>query len=291
MMGSLVVNDFTKHSKYLIYAPLQKGLAFNVTGAGHFYAKKKYLVKRDNLKNMYLILYTLSGCGNLLYRGRSFLLQPSYSVLLNGEEHHKYYSSQTSIENWEFKWVRFCSSHSNNYDNLINQKEAKRIYVEDASFEKKIDDIIHLLQGSKPIKDVCLSCILDEILTSLYIFSQQNLEISLDERYIDMMSCRHYILNNYDKPISIKDIAKRNYMTEAAFIRKFKKCFSITPYALLLKTRLTHAMLMLETTNLPIAEISFSVGFADLNNFSKQFRFLCNRSPSEYRNQFRSFMD
>lgn len=288
MSKSTIVNDIEKKSKYLIYTPSFSELAFSVTGAGHFYAHKNYLVDRDNLKSMYLIIYTLNGCGNITYRGRSFLLQPGYAILLNGEEYHKYYSSSTTDGNWEFKWARFSSSHAELYDNLITHSEARPLYIDEASFEHKIDILINLLQGHESIKDVRMSCVLDEMLTTLYVASQQHLEKHLTKTHLDMTACRRYILNNYSNQLSVSDLAERSCITEAAFIRKFKKFFSITPYAFIQKTRLSNATLLLETTNKPVSEICYSVGYTDQNNFSKQFRAYYNQSPSEYRKQFRS---
>ena len=57
----------------------------------------------------------------------------------------------------------------------------------------------------------------------------------------------------------------------------------MTPSAYITKIRIESATTMLESTNLPIAQIAERTGFYDASHFSKVFESYYNLSPVAYR--------
>ena len=70
-----------------------------------------------------------------------------------------------------------------------------------------------------------------------------------------------YMNENYRENISIDDIAKKSYLNTSYFIRLFKKTMKVTPNQYILNKKLEEACNLLLRSNIPISEISESLGF------------------------------
>lgn len=76
---------------------------------------------------------------------------------------------------------------------------------------------------------------------------------------------------NYMYNLKIQDYANLTNMSLASFKRSFKKHYNLSPGKWLLKRRLEHAKLLLETSHKPIGEIAFESGFINTSHFSRVF--------------------
>ncbi|GAA0562521.1 helix-turn-helix domain-containing protein [Chitinophaga japonensis] len=92
-----------------------------------------------------------------------------------------------------------------------------------------------------------------------------------------------YMNNNYDKPISLTDVARLVNMTEVSFSRFIKKCTGNTFIDSLNEIRLGHACRMLVNTTQAVAEISYSCGFNNISNFNRLFKKKKGCTPKAFR--------
>ena len=95
-----------------------------------------------------------------------------------------------------------------------------------------------------------------------------------------------YMNKNYDKLITLKDMAKLVNMTEVSFSRFIKKRTGISFIDSLNEIRLGHASrILIDTTN-SIAEVSYSCGFNNISNFNRLFKKKKGSTPKEFRENF-----
>jgi AraC-like DNA-binding protein len=95
-----------------------------------------------------------------------------------------------------------------------------------------------------------------------------------------------YMNKNYEKQITLGDIAKLVNMTDVSFSRFIKKRTGITFIDSLNEIRLGHASrILIDTTN-SIAEVSYSCGFNNISNFNRLFKKKKNCTPKEFRENF-----
>jgi AraC-like DNA-binding protein/mannose-6-phosphate isomerase-like protein (cupin superfamily) len=91
---------------------------------------------------------------------------------------------------------------------------------------------------------------------------------------------------NYEKNITLDDIAKVVSMTEVGFSRFIKKRTGKTFIDSLNDIRLGHASRLLIDTTLTIAEISYRCGFNNLSYFNRIFKKRYHCTPKEFRENY-----
>lgn len=101
------------------------------------------------------------------------------------------------------------------------------------------------------------------------------------EKAIDM------IRESLDADLSLKELARRAFMSESSFSHVFKDLTGIPPRRYAIQTRIARAKEMLETTDLSVKEIAAELGYEDPHYFSRQFRKLAGRPPSAFRRKSR----
>jgi AraC-like DNA-binding protein len=97
-----------------------------------------------------------------------------------------------------------------------------------------------------------------------------------------------YMNNNYDKPITLGEVARLVSMTEVSFSRFIKKRTGNTFIDSLNEIRLGHASRMLIDTTHSISEISYHCGFNNISNFNRIFKKKKTCTPKEFRENFAS---
>ncbi|WP_207532745.1 AraC family transcriptional regulator [Desertivirga arenae] len=95
-----------------------------------------------------------------------------------------------------------------------------------------------------------------------------------------------YMNENYQKEISLIDIAKLVNMTEESFSRFIKKRTGNTFISSLNEIRLGHASRMLIDTTHSITEICYLCGFNNISNFNRLFKKKKGCTPKEFRENF-----
>ncbi len=93
-----------------------------------------------------------------------------------------------------------------------------------------------------------------------------------------------YIQTNYDRELTIEDIASACAISTSECIRCFRATINTTPIAYLKSYRLQQAALKLQLTTDKISSIAESCGFQEMSYFAKSFREVYSCTPSEYRN-------
>jgi len=110
-------------------------------------------------------------------------------------------------------------------------------------------------------------------------------EVNYDSRRIE--NAYSYMLENYDKDISLSNIAEIVGMTEVSFSRFFKKRTSKTFIDSLNEIRLGHATRMLVNTTHSVSEICLYCGFNNISNFNRIFKKKKGCTPSEFRDNYK----
>ncbi|MCU0375284.1 MAG: AraC family transcriptional regulator [Chitinophagaceae bacterium] len=111
-------------------------------------------------------------------------------------------------------------------------------------------------------------------------------DVSFNSRRVEKVF--FYMNENFQKPISLSDVAKLAGMTEVSFSRFFKARTGINFVDSLTEIRLGHASRMLIDTTHSIAEIAYNCGFNNISNFNRIFKRKKNTTPKDFREEYTS---
>ncbi|HMA60807.1 MAG TPA: AraC family transcriptional regulator [Halanaerobiales bacterium] len=93
----------------------------------------------------------------------------------------------------------------------------------------------------------------------------------------------YFINNNYDKELSLEEVAATANYSPYHFIRVFKEETGKTPFQYLLDIKIDKAKEKLYNSNKTISDICYECGFNNRSHFSFIFKRKTGNSPSEYR--------
>jgi AraC-like DNA-binding protein len=97
----------------------------------------------------------------------------------------------------------------------------------------------------------------------------------------------HYIQQNYDQKIAVRDLAGLVHMSEGYFYRFFRQLTRQTPIDYINYYRMQKAAGLLKSCDQKIAEIAMDVGFDNFSYFSALFKRYMQQTPWEYRTNSR----
>ena len=97
----------------------------------------------------------------------------------------------------------------------------------------------------------------------------------------------NFIMQHYDKAVTLEDVAKQAHMTPQAFCRYFKKHTRHTFISFLNEVRINEACKQLtDGAYDSISTIAYNCGFNSITNFNRVFKSVMTLSPSEYVDNF-----
>ena len=94
-----------------------------------------------------------------------------------------------------------------------------------------------------------------------------------------------YVNQNFQRHISLEEIADKVSMTVPAFCRYFKRVTNKTFTKLVNEYRVVHATKLLTESQMSITDICFECGFNNFSHFNKLFKAFTGKSASKYRSE------
>lgn len=98
-----------------------------------------------------------------------------------------------------------------------------------------------------------------------------------------LLRARDHMDRHYAEPLDVAAVARVAHMSAAHFTRRFRQVYAETPHRYLQRRRIERACAALRDTARPITDIALDVGYDSLGTFSRTFRSIIGRSPSDYR--------
>jgi len=93
----------------------------------------------------------------------------------------------------------------------------------------------------------------------------------------------NYILRNYHKPITLKEVADEANMATTTFCNFFKEQYRMTFVEYVTQIRIGHFCKLISEDDKSILEAAYICGFNSIANFNRQFKKIKGMSPSEFK--------
>lgn len=274
--------DISEKSYMRIHAAdrLAKMFPFCLYEEGYFEAGSSYYTTRDG-KDMYLLIYTVSGCGTVKVGDKTRHMSAGSAVMLNCSLLHDYRT--VSKEPWCFYWIHFSGTGVEPYAEALTEELSVVSISEKIKMAKYFEEI---RETADKINDIKKYAKISHTISGLLLVAL-NAKYSEDDKTAsgkDAISAAcNYIEENLSKDISIDLLTQIVHLSKFYFIRLFKQYMGVSPYQYVQLCRINKAKELLVTTDYRINEISDMAGFPNPARFTKVFGETTGMTPSAYR--------
>ena len=233
-------------------------------------------------RNHFLFHYIIEGKGKLETSGHMYNLHANQGFLLCPDQVSSYYADND--DPWFYTWVEFDGLRARESMLLAGLSENQPIYNPLPNPERIVENrMLKIVENAEkaPIRLVGMGLMLmdDIIQTSKTHVTAEKKRL----RDFYMREAITFIESNYQKDISVDEMAKKSGLNRSYFSRLFKETFGESPQQFLIRYRINKACDLLKHTQMSIADISKAVGYDNQLHFSRAFKNTLNISPTEYR--------
>ena len=239
------------------------------------------------IRNHFLFHYVISGKGRLEVSNKTYTIEAGQGFLLCPQQISTYYADHD--DPWTYTWVEFDGLRAREGMTLAGLSEMQPIYVPGAKddhdgLERYFMNLIDAASQSS-IRLVGLGMVLmDEIIQTCKTKVSSSQDKRLREFYIK--EALGFIDGNYQRDISIEEIADASGLNRSYFGRIFKQFMGKSPQQFLISYRMNKAAELLKNSRISVAEVGNSVGYGNQLHFSRTFKSIFGVSPREYRSKY-----
>lgn len=172
------------------------------------------------------------------------------------------------------------------YHNALESPIVAQVNVLFDSMKKMADTSAEGRFASTAVKFSVLSALysLFAAIIDLKLYSSASVsELPEDKNLAKLKSVLSFIRSNYDKQITLSDMAEVASMSPKYFCHFFKSMTRKTPVDYLVAYRVEKASRKLLSTDMSVTDVAFATGFNDLSYFIKTFKKLKGETPAAFR--------
>ncbi|SKC77126.1 helix-turn-helix transcriptional regulator [Maledivibacter halophilus] len=272
-MNSNNTNDTTKiytHNS----APFAKENLFYVELAGEYFGVSDYKIERDYYNSL-LIMFIEEGELTVIIDGETFLVGKDDFGFIDCRTPHCYYSKEPI----SFKWIHIQGNSVFAYSELLSKRFESPVIVNASSIIlQEFEILMGLLRGENVLKH-SLSATIHRLLATM----AESTSVQTKSTEYALSVAEAYLRQNYNKQISITDVADKVDMSIYYFTRQFHKQYGISPYEYLIMQRICNAKKLLLNTNMSTKQISEECGYNHPSTFITAFKSRIGTTPSQFR--------
>ncbi|MBO5221330.1 MAG: helix-turn-helix domain-containing protein [Clostridia bacterium] len=254
---------------------LGKQLYYYPQFAGRFVCNPDFHIDRKDFDSI-LILYTLRGCGTLLYRGSEYALSANRFALLDCRQPQTYFPAK---EEWEFYFIHFSGGMSFPLCEHVYTLNGGPVFDGDDRTRGYVERCINSCVVRNSGYEVLMSKLLSDFLHGCIIGIQGRAEN-------EIAAVCDYIAENYASRLTVEVLAAVFGFSRCWFSSRFKKCTGSTVHEYLTCCRLDNAKRLLLENRLSVEEIARETGFCDVGTFIRAFKRKEKQTPARYRKQY-----
>ncbi len=212
------------------------------------------------------------------------LIKKKEVFILNPEQVHT--CSSQSKSGHSYKLISISSSVMKILTSQISETFEdipffKKVYYKDSKLSDKILNLFKIIE--KPESDFQIESTINSFLSYVIInFSTTPpVIIKAGKQKDSIKRVENFIINNYSKNISLKELSEIACLSPFHFQREFIKSVGITPHEFLNDFRISESKKMLLESE-DISDIAIRSGFFDQSHFSRVFRKTVGIPPGKY---------
>ena len=235
------------------------------------------------------LLYLLVGSLEVSFGEQKTTLAPEDVLVINANQSHRLKGSEDVLY--------VCVPIP--YHILSQTLESRRILFwcdstreQGGQYEKLRELLRKLLRQYLEARDFHYHALYFQLLDSLvkyFLVRAADREVTEKEGQFEerISQINRYIQDNYDQPISLKELSEQLYLSHGYLSRFFKQQYGMSFAEYLTQLRLHATMDELKYTDFPITRIALENGFANVAVFNKAFKKAYGNTPAAMRRNWK----
>lgn len=228
--------------------------------------------KTQKIRHDYSLMVCTNGMVNLNLLGNIHTLQQNTFIVIEPETMTSYSFNTAPIN---YYWVHFTGSEAGK---ILKKFRIEPNTVHTSKITKSITDCFANLFKEFLIKDDMFDTVASSILIQIFSYvSRENASHAAS-----LSKSVEYISNNYNKNITLKELADAENLSVSWFRTVFKQHTGMSPMDYIIMKRIDVACYYLKYTTMSIEAVSAAVGYTNPFYFSKLFKSKLGLSPRQY---------
>lgn len=266
----------------LITDPMRTDLFLAHHESGHYRFRQPWTTFREDPVD-FLVVWVLAGSMDLMIADRVLQAGPGDLVLLEPGVRHTYHPGSSS--DWEWLWLHFDGAGARDlWARLDGGVGPVRALGSNGQIKARFLELVTsaatiTFAGSSIRLDTCACSLLGLIVDRLETPSEPGAGSSR----ADIADLTLWVLNHLDRPLALADLVRESGWSTAHLTRMTRREVGLAPMQYVSRLQMRQAERLLRDTELAISEVAAMVGFSDPLHFSRRFRQLSGRPPSQAR--------
>lgn len=253
----------------------------SISWIGHMIATPTQFFTNFTERKDYCVQYVIKGKGDYFTNNRLYSLQRGSLWLLPKDQYHYYTSNKD--DPYEYYWIHINGSGAEEFLNKIGLSESNPVIQNlcDPNIERQFNKLIEVSKSNSPNEHLVLSS-LHSLLYEIENSCSQQEVVGIVQNEKDIDDIIAYIKENYQKNVSLDDLAIVANLDKEYMIRKFKLKTGLSPIQFLIQYRISKSCILLNS-DMPLKAIASTCGFNNLTNYFKRFKKFIGITPNQFR--------
>jgi AraC-like DNA-binding protein/quercetin dioxygenase-like cupin family protein len=252
---------------------------------GYFETEPGYFTERNSLES-YLLMVTVSGVGELDYRGQTWTIQEGDLVWIDCREPHAYRTDPNQL--LKFYWVHWTGANSQGYYQMFEEIQNARPLLhlaEPTAAAAGLKTLLAQQQNRGSLAEFVTARLLVDLMTDVLQLAAMPPQTVREPVgfHPAVQAAIAAMERQLGEPVSLEDLARQGQVSRFHLIKLFTRQTGLTPMAYLHQVRISEAKRLLHQTDWKLDRIAEAVGLQPASYLIALFRRHEGMTPGEYR--------
>ncbi|MDE7378209.1 MAG: AraC family transcriptional regulator [Paraprevotella sp.] len=258
--------------------------ALHITDMGYYPQALYHYRERDEAIPQHVFIYCTAGKGWFEINGTRRTVEQEQCFVLPAGIPHRYGADETTP--WTIYWIHFKGTLAAGYVERL--RLPTRINI---SLASRIDERLELFEEIYRILDMGYSR--DHLLYACSVFHHFLGTVCYLQAYRgtegremtgDLIDATvHYMKENLEKKLTVKDIAEHIGYSVSRFSAMFKSTTGYSPVDYFNRLKIQRACYLLDCADMRVNQVCYKIGISDCYYFSRLFSKVMGMSPKKYK--------
>jgi AraC family transcriptional regulator of arabinose operon len=253
-----------------------------ITDIGFYPHAQYHYRERKEGSEQNILIYCVNGEGFVeINDERHKILKDTLFIIPKGKPHS--YGS-TIVGPWDIYWVHFNGELAESY--LQSKDSITMIGLPGSTLTiltNLFDNIFDTLESGYTINNIIYANQCFGYFLASVFYMPYNKYTHEDKNIKHMKNSISFMEKNIDKSLSLEDLSTFVGLSKSHFNEVFKEKTGYSPIDFFIRLKMQKACSQLDLTDLSISEIALQVGYSDQYYFSRIFKKIMLKCPSDYR--------